>query len=142
MTYRARPVTEAIIAALTAAGLVVGDGEKPELGGWTGTPGESDFNGYVVVHPIGATEIDGTLDNPSDDVWPLHQLTSYGAVRGQCEQIADTARNIILTAPIVIAGRSAGRYMIDFLGIAVRVDDVQPPIFQAPDRYVAFTTPS
>lgn len=142
MTYRARPVTEAIIAALTAAGLVVGDGEKPELGGWTGTPGESDFNGYVVVHPIGATEIDGTLDNPSDDVWPLHQLSSYGAVRAQCEQIADTARTVMLTVPIVVVGRHVGRYQIDFLGVAVRVDDVQPPIYMAPDRYTAYTTPS
>lgn len=142
MTYRARPVTEAIIAALTAGGLLVGDGEKPDLGGWTGTPGESDFNGYAVVHPTGATDIDGSLDEPSGDVWPLHQITSYGAVRAQCEQIADTARNVMLTAPIIAAGRHIGRYMIDFLGTAVRVDDVQPPIYMAPDRYVAFTTPS
>lgn len=141
-SYRGRPVTEAIITALATAGLNVGDGEKPAGAGWQGTPGQSVFKGYVVVHPVGGFEIDGTLDQPSDDVWPMHQLTSYGAKRAQCEEVADDAREAMLTIPLTVSGRSLGRYRIDLVGVVTRTDDVQPPIFMAPDRYAVFTTPA
>lgn len=142
MSYRGRAVTEAIIAALTAAGLIVGDGKKPAGGGWAGVAGQSNFNGYVVVHPVGATDIDGTIDDPSDDVWPIHQITAYGANRAQCEEVADDARAAMLAASLIAVGRNIGRYQIDMVGIVTRTDDVQPPIFMSPDRYIAFTSPA
>jgi hypothetical protein len=142
MSYRGRAITEAIIAVLTAAGLRVGDGVKPAGAGWQGTAGQSDFRGYVVVHPVGGFEIDGTLDQPSDDVWPLHQLTSYGANRAQCEEVADDAREAMMTIPLTVTGRSLGRTRIDLVGVVTRTDDVQPPIYMAPDRYTVYTTPA
>lgn len=142
MTYRSRPVTEAIIATLATANLVVGDGEKPDDGGWVGVAGQSDFVGYVVVHPIGTRDIDGTLDEPSDDVWPLHQISAFGASRAQCEQIADTAREAMLGSTLAVTGRRVGRYQPDLLGIITRLDEEQPPLYMSPDRYMAFTTPS
>ena len=142
MSYRGRAVTEAVITVLTAAGLSVGDGERPSGGGWQGTAGQSDFHGYVVVHPVGAFDIDGTIDQGSDDVWPLVQVTSYGAVRAQCEEIADDAREAMLTMPFTVSGRSLGRWRIDLVGVVARVDTEQPPIYMAPDRYTTYSTPS
>jgi hypothetical protein len=143
MSYRGRAVTDAIITVLTNAGLRVGDGEKPANSGWAGTAGQSTFRAYVVVHPVGAFDIDGTLDGPSDDVWPLMQITSFGAVRAQCEETADDAREALLATPAaVVGGRSVARWRIDLVGVVTRTDDVQPPIYMAPDRYTVFTTPS
>lgn len=142
MSYRGRAVTESVITVLTAATLRVGDGEKPAASGWQGAAGESTFRGYVVVHPVGGFNIDGTLDEPSDDVWPLAQVTAYGATRAQCEEIADDARAAMLSGSFVVAGRSLGRWQVDLVGVVTRVDNVQPPIFMAPDRYTVFTTPT
>lgn len=142
MSYRGRAVTEAILGVLGTASLRVGDSEKPANSGWAGAAGESTFRGYVVVHPVGGFDIGGTLDEPSDDVWPLMQVTSYGATRAQCEEIADDARAAMLSGSFVVAGRSLGRWRIDLVGVVTRTDDVQPPIYMAPDRYTVFTTPS
>lgn len=141
-SYRGRAVTESIIAALDTAGLNVGDGEKPAGAGWQGAPGESNFKGYVVVHPVGGFDIDGTLDQPSDDVWPMHQLSAFGATRAQCEEVADDAREAMLTIPLTVSGRTLGRYRIDLVGVVTRTDDVQPPIYMSPDRYTVYTTPT
>lgn len=143
MSYRGRAVTDAIISVLSTAGLRVGDGEKPASSGWAGAAGQSTFRAYVVVHPMGGFDIDGTLDTPSDDVWPLVQVTSYGANRGQCEETADDAREAMLASPAaVVTGRAIARWRIDLVGVVTRTDDVQPPIYMAPDRYTVFTTPS
>lgn len=143
MSYRGRAVTDAIITVLTGAGLRVGDSEKPANSGWAGTAGQSTFRGYVVVHPVGGFDIDGTLDAPSDDVWPLVQVTSYGATRSQCEELADDAREAMLASPAAVVGsRTIARWRIDLVGVVTRTDDVQPPIYMAPDRYTVFTTPT
>lgn len=140
--YRSRAVTDAIITMLTVAGLVVGDGEKPDGGGWQGVDAQSNFIPYVVVHPIGAYEIDGPIGDTAADVWPLHQLTSYGATRSQCELAADRAREAMLTGALAVTGRRVLMVQPDLLGIVSRDDDVQPPIFSAPDRYEICTTPA
>lgn len=142
VTYRGRAVTEAIIATLTAAGLHVGDGDKPAGAGWAGVAGQSSFVSYVVVHPVGAFDVDGPLDEPSADVWPLHQITAYGANRRQCEELADDARAAMLDTPVVVDGRSTGPWLVDLVGMVVRTDDVQPPIYMEADRYRAYTTPA
>jgi hypothetical protein len=130
MSYTGRPVTDSIVTLLAGAGLLVGEGDKPAGAGWQGTPGQSTFRAYVVVHPIGAASIDGTLDTPSDDVFALHQLSAFGATQDSCQQVADRARAVMLGAG----------WQLEFLGGVVRTDDVQPPLFMSPDRYSAFRT--
>lgn len=139
--YRSRPVTEAIIGALAGAGLKTGDGEKPDDGGWTGTAGQSTFVPYVVVHPLGSYEMDGPIGDSFADVWPLHQLNAYGATRAQCEETTDNVRAVMLGAVLVVADRRVCIVKPDRLGIISRVDDAQPPLFMAPDRYSVCTTP-
>lgn len=143
VTYAARPLTDAIVALLTAAALRVGDGEKPATGaGWAGTPGESVFHGYVVVHPITGGDIGGSLDDPDGDVWPTYQVSAYGATRAQCELAADTARAAMLAATITVPGRTVSRLRLDLLGGAMRFDQPPPPLWQNSDRFTAYTTPT
>lgn len=141
--YRSSSVTGAVIAALRAAGLQVGDGERPndpaQPVGWQGAPGVSPFVGYVVVHPIAGGTVDGTLGEPNTDFAPLYQLSSYGANRAQAETIGDLARNAVLTAQMAVTGRVVVLVAIDLLGGCRRTDDVQPPVWQAVDRIRVLT---
>lgn len=139
-----RLVTNAIIAMLEAASLVVGDGATPEAGaGWSGTaqaPG-STYIGYVVVHSMNGGTTDGPMDSPDADMTPLYQLSCYGATREQCELIADAAHAVMTANAFTIAGRKVMRVIVDQLFGAMRIDEVQPSEYQSAGRYRLMTTP-
>lgn len=132
----------AVISALTTAGLLVGDAEKPVGGGWQGTPGQSTFRGYVDVWPIQGGWVDGSLADPNGDVQPDMQLTSVGATRAQAQTIARNARDALLAATFALTGRTVQLIRFDFPGGVARDDDAQPPVFYVPDRFRIFTTPT
>jgi len=138
----ARSTTDAVVYNLDAAELVVGDGEKPDAGGWQGSPGSSTFVGYVVVHPIPGGTTDGTLEAPEERAEALYQLSAVGATRQQAEFIADRTREVMLQWPLVIAGRVVDLVSTDTLGGAVRDDAGQPPLYQVADRYRITTEPA
>ncbi len=130
-----RVLTDAIIAALEAAGLNVGDAVRPDDATATA--------GYVVVYGLGGGTTDGPVGNPEDDAAALYQLTSVGHDRKQAEWVADKARQVLLAATLTLTGgRKVLRVGVDMLGGVIRDDDVAPPIWYSPDRYRIFTTPS
>ena len=137
-----RAVTAAIITVLTAAGLTVGDGKKPDGGGWQGVEGQSVFTPYVVVEPVAGGVTDGSLDDPDEDASPIYLLWAWGRDREQCQWAQAAARTAIKTTPLAIAGRSVIRVRIDTLGGARRIDTIQPPLWQSDERYRIDTTPS
>lgn len=139
-THAARLVTDGVVAALEDAGLTVGDGEKPAGGGWVGTAGQSGFVPYVVVYPLAGGTVDGPIDGPAEDAYPLYQITAVGATRAQCEWAADTARDALL-AGFLLAGRRVAHVQVDMLGGTRRDDQNQPPLWYSPDRYSITTTP-
>ena len=139
--HSARTVTDAIITLLEAAPLTVGDGVAPSAGGWSGVPGQSTFVGYVVVHPVSGGVLDGTIDAPNIDADPLYQLSTFGATREQCENIADLCRAEMVTkAALTVAGRSVLQVDQDMLDGARRDDDIQPATWMGVGRYRIFTT--
>lgn len=142
--FKGREITDAVIAALTAASLHVGDGDKPAGTGWQGNPGASNFVPYVIVYPLLGGTVDGSLDDPQADAWPAYQLTSTGGTRAQCELIADRARAVMLTAIAgqTIDGRRIGFVLIDALPGATREDDNQPSLYFAPERFRLQTSPA
>ena len=142
VTHSGRLLTNAIIENLQAEGLTVGDGERPATGaGWTGAAGQSDYQGYLVVHPLSGGRTDGPIGALDEDAFPLYQLTAWGATRAQCENIADLSRSVMLEVPIVVEGRYVAHVRIDMLGGARRNDQVQPPEWQGVERYRVTTTP-
>lgn len=147
--HSAAPLTDAIIDALTNAGLVVGDGimplpdtaDAPPVAGYTAGPG-SAFIPYVVVHSMPGGPVGGTIDSGNADVWPLYSIRSHGATRSQCEQVADVARSVLLTARLVVAGREVAYRSIDWSPGCLRDDEAQPPVWFAAERCRFFSTPA
>lgn len=145
---KTKPVTDAIIAALTAAlpaGILVGDGDKPVGAGWQGTPGASDYVAHTIVDPIPGGILDGDLADSYNDAELLVALRHIAARRSQAEHAADLARTIVLNAALDISG--SGHQVIqvgfDAIGGTRRDADVDPPVFvHAGDRFRIFTTPT
>lgn len=140
--HNGRSVSDAVIAALLADGLLVGDGEKPDGGGWQGTPGQSTFNKYVTVHPLLGGIVDGTIGDVHADAELVYQFTAVGSTRAMCEAVADHARLSILTSPLTIPDRTVMLVAIDLTGGARRDDTVQPAVWMSAERYRLFTTPA
>lgn len=130
---------DAVIAALEAAGLLVGDGEKPDGGGWQGTPGQSVFKGYVVVYRIRGGSRSGNLDDPHEDAEFIFQVTCVGSSPTLAESLADEAETLL--KGVTVAGRSIYPSP-DMNPGTERDDDVQPPLFYCTPRYRLKTTPA
>jgi hypothetical protein len=140
--HQTRPVTAAIIAALRAEGLAVGNAEQPPGSGWQNTPGTSTHVAYVVVYPLAGGSLDGSLADGQEDAEALYQLTCVGASAEQAEWVADAARASLLGASLTVPGRSVPLIIIDTLGGSVRDDNTQPPVWWIADRYSVRTTPT
>jgi hypothetical protein len=141
-------LSTAIVAALTSAGLLVGDGEAPTTGGWQGTPMASPFVPYVDVHPIPGGFSDGTISTPDSDAGALYQLIAVGATRAQAEAIGDDVRAAMVAFTFTPTnGRAVSLVRLEMLGGAMRDDSirgnaVQPSVWIVSDRYRIFTVPA
>ena len=137
-----RTLTDALVAVLTAAGLLVGDGAQPAGSGWQGEPGLSQFVPYCILHAIPGGITDGTIANPDEDAQNLHQATCVGATRQQAEWVADVARGA-LTAPqaVTVAGRFVAIVSVDQLGGCRRDETVEPVVWMTADRFRVLSTP-
>lgn len=139
-----RILTDAIIVALEATGVPIGDGVEPVGAGWQGTPGQSDFVGYVVVHPISGGIADGSIDQPQADGRYVYQLSCHAASRRQCQALIDLTQPIMLDfdrEALADDGWSVMTIDIDMLGGATRMDAVQPPQWWGFPRYRFRMTP-
>jgi hypothetical protein len=119
--------TNAVIAALEADGLTVGD-----------ATGEGLSAPYVVVYRISGTR-DGEADAPDDRAELVFQLTCVGTGRQQAEWVQDKAEAALRS--IAVAGRSVRLY-VDSDGPVSRDDDAPIPLFYSTPRYRLWTTPS
>lgn len=139
--HSGRLLTEAVIEALEAVYLNVGDSIKPDGGGWQGAAGDSEFVPYTIVNPVPGGFSTGTLQVPSDDVNPDYIISSFGSTARQA-QWGDDAVRAVLTAPgaVTVAGRRVMLITPDVDGGVVRDDNVTPPVFYAPTRWRFMTT--
>lgn len=143
MTYTVhdpRTFIDTIVARLdSATGLLVGDGEKPD--GITYADDGLPVSPYAVVYggPDGASS--GTLDDPDADIWLTWTVTSTGGSRQQCAWGQDTVRDALVGWRPVVAGVAFGLTELAQGVHPDRDDDVQPPLFFAPDEFRVFATP-
>jgi hypothetical protein len=148
--FAGRPITDAIISALTSVALIVGDGVQPKNNppsqpvGWQGAPGVSTFGPYVVAYPLLGGSLDGPLGDPDADAEPVYQITSVGGSRQQCEWVADKVRAVMLGGALLltVGDRRVVRVSPDVLPGATREDDSQPSIWFAPERFRLYVTPA
>lgn len=139
--HKGRPLTAAIVAALTAAGVLAGE-QKPEGVDWQGTPGESVFVAYVVVRPTPGGVFFGTMDAPFDDAQPDYIISSFAADSAACQELSDLVFATLIAAELTLSGRVVQLIIPDVEGGVVVDDDVQPRIYYSPTRWRIFTTSS
>lgn len=132
-----RTHTDAVVSALEATGLIVGDGGNPTVPfGWSGTPGQSQFSPYVLVYPLGQS-FDGALGCPDEDSDLRWQVTCVGAAREQAEWVQHEVQEALIGSVLTVAGRFVPRVRPDG-GAGVRRDDsTQPPLFISTPRFAA-----
>lgn len=132
-----RKHTDAVIAALEGAALVVGDHEAPE---GAGRQPDETFDKYVVVYKIPGGKRSGNLDDPDGDAELIYQVTCVGSSRNEAEWLADKV-DVTLRAGISVAGRDVTVRPDGTHGLP-RDDNVTPPIFSATPRFRVKTTPA
>lgn len=132
-----RDHTDAVIAALTAGDLTVGDHKAPD---GAGRQGDGAFREYVVVYRIPGGRRSGNLEDPYGDAEFIYQITCVGTSRRQAEWLADNVDELLL-AGVDVDGRSV-RVVPHGNPGDPREDDVNPSIFSATPRYRLMSTPS
>lgn len=130
-------MVDQVIATLSGALILVGDGVAPEAGGWTqGSPNVDEFVAYSVVAFEGA--VPAMPDLSADQDWDLTlAIGHYGGRRKQCDFQANLVRQ---TAPQVRSLTVEGFKIINArftsLGGVIRNDQVSPPYWGATDLLV------
>jgi hypothetical protein len=140
--HSGRELTNAIISALTTAGLVVGDGIKPTSNaGWQGAPASANFNPYVIVYATPGGFYDGPVGDSFADARVDYTISAFGASQDQAQWGADKVfATLTNPANVTVSGRSVQLISPDVDGGCIRDDDVTPPVFHSPTRWRAMTT--
>jgi hypothetical protein len=132
------PHALAIIAALEASSLTVGDGVAPR----TGHPPQI-VAPCVVVHMVPGGDIDGTLGDPEGWADARFQLTAVGRVAAEARRSADLADAALEANGVTVPGRVIRRLRPVEPWGRVQIDhDVTPPLFYATRTYGLFTFPT
>lgn len=137
----ARPHTDAVVAALEAAGLLVGRGKKPPGSGWQGEAGESEHVPYVVLFPWpGST--DGNLADPHEYLDYTFQTTCTAATQEGAEAVIDIVKATLIGVRLAVVGRSS--YPVyPLLDLPVRRDDqIAPPVHYSVAQFRVRTQPA
>lgn len=148
-------LTDAILSALAATLKPVGDAEAPRGGiaGWQGGQPNAtgtNFVPYSVLTPLNASGATGPLSDSQGD-WVLpYALTCYGVSRKQCEWMADTARNAIMSLNGQTVTMDSGtsnaydRYIQQVIaqqiGAVQKVTETDPPYYGQSDVVALWTS--
>lgn len=139
MTPQLAAHTTGVVAALEAAGLVVGDGYRPTVDhGWR-KPGV--FISYCIVYPL-ANNFDGTLDDTYDDLDAGFQVTCVGGTRAGVQAVEDTVNDALLDGTVTVTGRTVMQVRPDGGGLLRRDETVTPYVYLSTPRYRLISTPS
>lgn len=133
-----REHTNAVVAALEGAGLVVGRGVR------TASPDGSGAElppPCVVVHPIPGGRRFGDLDDHVKHADLVYQLTCVGETQAQAEWVRDKTE--VLYTGITVADRHIDIVRDDFGSSDARLDGtVEPAVFVAMPRYRIASSPA
>lgn len=131
---------DAVVAKLTAAGLVVGDGTAPTEA--YGLRPDKSFIPWVVVYPVPGT-FDGTLEDPWDDADLVYQVTCVGDTRASAVGVEDKVNAALLPpGALTVTGRVVQQVRLDIGGGVRRDDTAKPPVFISTPRFRVVSTPA
>lgn len=134
-----KSIEDAFLALL--AGFVVGDGEKPNDGGWQGAPGASPFTNYLIFSP-GPGTTDGPLAHSDTNVDRDFMVTCVAATREGCSILAANVVAAVRGRNIVTGTRRTARPIaLERWGAVDPDDTVQPRVFMAVHVFTVHTSP-
>ena len=143
MTSRAtRSTTDAVLTLLETTGLVVGDGAAPDDGeGWQGSPGQSEFVAYVVLHRVLVVRQsdEASIADPDDAPMLGYQVTAVGADQHQAEAASDLAATVLLGGSLDITDRAVITVRHDGSAGSFADPDTHPPLWASVERYIVET---
>lgn len=125
-----RAHSAAVIAALEAADLAVGLGQKPEGAGTK----------YAVLSTFGDVEPSSVSEPYGAFIW-TGQLMCVGQGPEQAEWVSDRARSVLL-GPLSITGRTWISVSHEPGPPLQRDEDVNPPLFWLSETYRILTHPA
>lgn len=129
------PHARAIIAALEAADLTVGDGVAPKS-----ADAKQFVAPCVVLYTRAGGFKTGTLAQPDVDGDMRFQLTAVGRLAAEARQYADRAHDALKAHPIDVDGRLICRVRRLWVASTIeRDEDVTRPLFYLPVEYGLFT---
>lgn len=126
-----REHTDAVIAALKATDLVVGDAIAPE----------DAVPPYAVVYLIAGGGLGGTLGDPNADATLTYQVTCVGRSRQQAEWVGDKALEL-LSRQVLVPNRRVLNVRLHIPPGVQRDDQVSPPVFWSTPQFRITTTPA
>lgn len=134
------PETDALINAISGAGVNVGDHIRPGGAGFPGGDTTQPFQPYAVLYQGVTLDVDGPVSDPFADTVNEYQVTSVGISRSSASVIADKVKHALL-AGLAIPGRRVQLVKWERGNPAERDDDVTPPLFYVIDQYSIATSP-
>ena len=139
-TIRRGDLTAHLLAALQVNGLLVGDGDGPDAGGWDDDPNapDSSYIPYIVVMPQTAQGGTGSFGEDNSEWVCPYTIASYGISREQVEWQADEARTIFRTCVKDIVDMdgdkwSLTQFWVASIGGIARNDSMEPSEFSQID---------
>jgi hypothetical protein len=138
-TYSPLDHTNAIIAAIEALGVTVGDGGGDQDGSV-----QTDLTPpYAVVYALGST-FAGSMatDDLDSDAWPTTQVTFVGVGREQVQWLQNKVRVGLVGQRLTVANRALGIVRLHMELPAGRDTTVTPYLWWAVDQYRCYSTPA
>lgn len=123
----AKPHTDAVVARLEAAGLLVGRGKQPDGSGWQGEEGTSVFRPYVVLFPFTGTP-DGNEAESLEYLDYKLQASVIAATQDGAESAADIVKTTLVGQRLDVPGRASYRGQLLVDRPAARDDVLTPPL--------------
>lgn len=137
-TPRTELTTNAVLTRLEVTGLLIGDGRKPEDGGWQGAPGQSEFVAYAVLYSLNHLRQgpDASLEDRNSDPVYRYQTNSVGKDRRQAERTADLVAGTLLNRePLDIPNRQTVLLIHETSTGVIPDESLNPPVFVTIDRW-------
>lgn len=138
-TYDPRTHTDAVIAAIQALGVTVGDG-----GGDADGPMHKDLTlPYAVVYALPSGAFEGSMDTKSLDAYasPTVQVTFCGEGRSQAQWLQKKVRDALVGSRLAVDGRHCDPIRLHTELAPGRDTTVTPYIWWAIDQYRYSSTP-
>jgi hypothetical protein len=126
-------------AGLTAAAWDV----VPDVAGWSGAPGQSSYQPYVLVTRLGsADQLGFSFEDRFNDFRPDLFCRYFGASVQQADQTAAAVRAVMLGRPDAPAGFKTVRCWVYNSQTTTRSQNTEVSIFEAGDFYRWWCAPT